>query len=170
MTLADLQLRPDEVRSLYVLHLQQIHSAEQQMIVALPSLAVNISTMEIKQRLLQNATQTSEHLIRLNSIFSELGAEPTGPVCEPMRALVTLSGKLTVDHQTGRVRDILLMAVAKEMKHLGIAKYPLAVRFAEVLGLRDQAQALAQSQQDEVKTDRDLTFFAENLRLAPAES
>lgn len=169
MTLNELQLRPDEVRALYLIHLQQLHAAEQQTIVALPSLAAAISTVNIKQQLLKNATQTSDHLIRLNSIFSELAAEPTSLVCEPMRALVDLSAKLIMEYPLGLMRDMLLLAVAKEMKHLGIAKYTMAVRFAETLGAPDQAQALAQSQQEETNTDRDLTFFAENLRIVQSE-
>ncbi|WP_407572110.1 DUF892 family protein [Deinococcus altitudinis] len=166
MTLADLSLRPDEVRALYLVHLQQMHSAEHQLLDALPHLAVSISTSAVRRQLLANAAKTPERVERLEAIFAALGEVPVGPICAAMKALVTLSTELSVTHPLGQLRDMLLISVAKEMKHLGIVKYSMATTFARTLGHIEQAEALSQAQQEEVTVDRELTFFAENVRLS----
>lgn len=165
MTLADLRLRPDEVRALYLVHLQQVYSGEQQLMNALPGLAIHISSTEVRKKLLVNATQTPQHIGMIETIYTQLSAVPEGPICTPMKALVDQSMEVTLRHPFGPVRDVLLIATAKAMKHLGIAKYSMGVTFAKALEYKDQVAALSQARQDEVEIDRDLTFFVENLRL-----
>jgi ferritin-like metal-binding protein YciE len=170
MTLADLTLRDDQVSSLYLLHLQQIHSAEQQLLSALPGLAIHLSVADIREQLLSSASHTPEYISLIESIYSELGETPTGPVCQVAKALVDLSTQLIQGEEQGRVRDMLLISVAKEMKHMGIAKYSMAVAFAQALGYSDHVLALSNVRRSKETTDRYLTFAVEHLRLTPSKT
>ncbi|ULH16040.1 DUF892 family protein [Deinococcus sp. KNUC1210] len=165
MSLAELNLRPSEIRALYLLHLQQTYSAEFQALNALPHLAINVASSGLRQRLLMSATDTPEHVKMLETVFTELTEVPGDSVCEPMRALIGFGVELLEQHPYGPARDLLLVGVAQEMKHLGIAKYAMAETFASVLGLDHQRMRLSKAKTDEEMTDRELGFSVLSMRL-----
>jgi ferritin-like metal-binding protein YciE len=165
MTLEELNLRTDQIRSLYLIHLQQMYSAEEQMFSAAPTLAVSIFMPEIKVLLLTEAGQAPERLTLLTDILTALGGTPTGPICLPVKALVDLGMEVNVQNPAGPQRDMLLLSVALEMKHLNIAKYLMAATYARALNLPEQAHALTQVQRNESNIDHQLRFLLESTHL-----
>ncbi|WP_456829278.1 DUF892 family protein [Deinococcus sp. UYEF24] len=166
MTLAELNLRPEQVRSLYLIHLQQMYSAEVQMYTATPTLAVAVSMAGVKELLLTEAGQAPDRLTLLTDIFTELGEpEPiTGPICLPIKALVDLSTEVSLQHPFSPSRDLLLLSLALEMKHLNIAKYLMAATYARALDLPEQVQALTRVQREESDIDHRLRFLLQDIQ------
>ncbi|GGQ93075.1 DUF892 family protein [Deinococcus ruber] len=165
MSLAELNLRPSEIRALYLIHLHQTYSAECQALDALPHLALNVSSLGLRQRLLLSATDTPEHVKMLETVFTELAEVPGDSVCEPMKALIQFGADLLEQYPYGPARDLLLVGVAQEMKHLGIAKYAMSETFASVLGCDHQQMRFSKAKSDEEMTDRELGFSILSLRL-----
>lgn len=165
MTLADLNLNPNQVRSLYLIHLQQMYSAEEQLFTAAPTLAVGVSLPEVKDLLLNEAGRAPDRLTLLVNIFSELGETPHGPVCLPVKALVDLSTEVNLQQPFGPGRDLMLLSVALEMKHLNIAKYLMATTYARALELSRHVQALSNVQRDESDIDLRLKSLMQQIHL-----
>jgi len=169
VTLAELNLQPDQVRALYLVHLLQMYSATEQMLYAMPTIAVGISETKIKQRLLDNALGIPHRIALLKGIFSELDETPTGPVCMPVKALVDLGEEL-LSHPDGAGRDLLLTAVALEMTQLDIAKYSMAMIFAQALDFPQQVLALSDVMQRASNFSRDLTLLLRKMQIITATS
>jgi len=168
MTLAELDLRPDQVRSLYLIHLQQMYSAVEQFLYGVPTIAIGVSVPEMKRLLLEEASTTPDHLDLLKTTFAELGETPTGPVCMPVKALIDLSSELILQHPFGPGRDLLLMATAAEMKHLNIAKFMMAATFSRSLGFIVQNEAFSRIVRRELEIERKINFFLQNFQIDAA--
>jgi len=165
MTLAELDLRPDQVRSLYLIHLQQMYSAAEQLLYGIPTIAIAVAEPDMKQLLLEEATITPDHLELLQRTFAELGEVPLGPVCMPVKALIDLSSDLILQHPFGPGRDLLLMAAAVEMKHLNVAKFMMAATFARSLGFTAQNRDFSRNIRKESMIERKINFFLQNFEI-----
>jgi len=165
MTLTAVQLHSEEVRALYLIQLQQLYSAEHQLLEALPQLAMMISLDTVKQQVLNNAAQAPHHLRRLEKISLELREKLTGPVYAPMGALVASGLQLGSQYPLGTARDLLLIEVVTQIKHLMLTKYTVTSTFAEVLDRLRHVAAFTQSKLDEHEIHRDLSRAIQSLRL-----
>ena len=164
MTLSELGLRPDEIRRLYLTHLQQMYSAEAQMFTAMPTLAIAVTLPGVKGLLLTESGQAPDRLTLLNTIFSDLGETPSGPPCMPIKALVDLSTEANIQQPRGSARDLVLIGLAMEMKHLNIAKYLMATMYARALNVPKHDQALSNVQREEAAIDNSLRFLLQDVR------
>jgi ferritin-like metal-binding protein YciE len=68
----------ETLRDLYVNELRDLHSAEQQLIAALPKMAVAATSSQLKKALTTHLEQTRGHVRRLEQIFNALGDKPSG--------------------------------------------------------------------------------------------
>lgn len=167
MTLMALNLRPDELRSLYLVHLQQMYSTLEQLIPGLPALAVALFRSEVRLLLLVEAGNTPDQLASLDRIFAELSERPTGPACLPIQALVEHSNKVILEWPFGPERDLLLLGLALEIKHLCIAKYQMALTYARALGFAPHVQTFSNVVHIESSIEYRLRFFLQDIPLAP---
>lgn len=170
MTLAELNFRPDEIRGLYLVHLQQMYSGEEQLLHALPELAEQISLPWIKAQLLEEAASTPAHLELLKRVLTSLGERPVGPVCRPIEVMIELSQKLAIQHRFGPWRDLLLTAAMLEIKHMNINKYVMAATFARALEAPQQMDAFMKVTREEAVIDHRLRISLRDLGVDLPES
>jgi len=78
----------DTLLSLYVHELQDLHSAETQLVKALPKLAKAANSPELKSALTSHLAQTKEHVRRLEQLLSGLGEAPGSQKCKGMAGLI----------------------------------------------------------------------------------
>ncbi|WP_407569916.1 DUF892 family protein [Deinococcus altitudinis] len=169
MTLAELNLRLDQVRSLYLIHLHQMYSAEELMFTATPVMAISVCSTEIKAALLTEASKAPDRLAVLTNIFAELEESTAGPICLPVKALVDLSTEVNVKHAFGPERDLLLLTLALEMKQLNVSKYLMAATYARALNLPEQVLALSAIEQTEMEIDNRLKLILhDTIQVIPA--
>ena len=71
-------MKLDSIKKLYIEHLRDLYSAENQLVKALPQMAESASSDELKQAFEDHLEQTREHLERLEEIFHRLGEKPAG--------------------------------------------------------------------------------------------
>lgn len=65
----------------------------------------------------------------------------------------------------GLGRDLMLLSVALEVKHLSIAKYLMATMYARALNLTKHVQALSNVQREESDIDHRLRFIMQDIQL-----
>lgn len=156
----------DTLKDLYVDQLRDLYSAETQLTVVLPEMAQLASDPQLKQGFTQHLEQTRGHLARLEQLFGVLGESPAGKTCAAMQGLVKEGREAAGDNQPGPVLDAALIAAAQRVEHYEIAAYGTVVRFAQVLGLNDQAELLRTTENEEKQTDQQLTQVAEQVNQA----
>jgi ferritin-like metal-binding protein YciE len=149
------------LNDLYIEQLRDLHSAEQQLVQALPKMASAATNRELQEAFQDHLEETHEQIQRLNTIFAELGVAASGEMCAAMRGLVEEGEKAISEHMDPDVRDAALIASAQRAEHYEIAGYGTVRSFAKQLGFGNQADILQHSLDEEGAADKRLTKIAE---------
>jgi ferritin-like metal-binding protein YciE len=160
----------ESLHELYVEQLQDLYSAESQILEALPKMVKAASHPELRQGFELHLRQTEEHVRRLERIFQELEEEPEGEECEGMKGLLKEGEKTMKEKADSDVLDAALIADAQRVEHYEMAGYGCARTYAAMLGYEDQADLLQQTLDEEGDTDHKLTDLAETVINVDAAS
>lgn len=153
----------ESLQDIYVEQLQDLYSAEQQILKALPRLADAATHDELRAAFKEHEVMTRTHVERLDRIFTQLGEKPGGHKCKGMEGLLAEGNELLDEHEESEALDAAMIAAAQRVEHYEIAGYGSVRTFATVLGLGDQADLLQQTLDEEGQTDKHLTSLAETV-------
>jgi ferritin-like metal-binding protein YciE len=151
------------LEDLFLHELKDLYSAENQMVKALPKMAKNASSPELKRSIEMHLEQTREHVERLKQIFDKLDAAPGRHKCKGMEGLIAEGEDLMKEDVDGEVLDAGLIGSAQRIEHYEIAAYGTARAHAEQLGNSQAAKLLQRTLDEEGETDKKLTRLAESL-------
>jgi ferritin-like metal-binding protein YciE len=148
------------LEELYYDQLRDLHSAETQLLSALPEMVRNATNEDLRKAFAHHLEETKGHLSRLISICADHGIEPQGEECEAMKGLIKEAKKHLADTEPGVVRDAVLIASANRVEHYEIAAYGVAKAFARALGYDDAANLLDDTLDEESAADATITKIA----------
>lgn len=161
-------MKASNLQELYVSELRDLYSAERQLSEALPKMIKAASHQHLKEAFQAHLVQTEEHLVRLNTIFEELGMSASGKTCKGMKGLLE-EGEEMIKNTTDETRDAGLIAAAQRVEHYEMAGYGCVRTYAKQLGHKDAAKLLQKTLDEEGKTDEKLTSIAERVCNLEAE-
>lgn len=168
LTKEDDAVKLESLRELFVKELQDLHSAENQILKALPKMAKEASEPELKQAFEEHLEQTKGHVERLEQIFEKLGASSKGKKCKGMEGLLKEGKELMEEDAEPAVRDAGMIAAAQKVEHYEIAGYGSARTYAHMLQEREAENLLQETLDEEGETDKKLTQIAESAVNAQA--
>jgi ferritin-like metal-binding protein YciE len=140
--------------------LKDIYFAEKQILRALPKMAKEASSPELKQAFETHRDQTEGHVERLNEVFEQLGKPARGKTCEAILGIIDEAKEIMEDFKGAESLDAGLVPSAQAVEHYEIARYGTLKTWAQELGHKDVAELLDQTLQEEIKTDQLLTKIA----------
>ena len=149
-------------KDLFTNQIEDLYDAEQRLTKALPKMAEAAHSNQLKQAIQQHLSETQSHVSRLETIFREIGVEPKRETCEAMKGLISEGEDMIHAKGDPDVRDAAIIAAAQRVEHYEIAGYGTARTFALRLGLRQAADLLQQTLNEEAAADRKLTQIAES--------
>jgi ferritin-like metal-binding protein YciE len=156
-----------ELQSLHQLYLQQLqdlYSAETQLLDALPKMVTVTTDENLKRGFSVHLTQTKEQAERLTQILERHATERDGKTCKAMEGILKEGEEfLKQDKTDPNVRDAGLIAAAQRVEHYEIAGYGTVIAYAEQMGYADDLVLLNQSLSEEKETDKLLTEMAEGV-------
>jgi ferritin-like metal-binding protein YciE len=148
------------LNDLFLEQLQDLYSAETQLVEALPKLASASSNEELRDAFEHHLAETREHVNRLTRIFDQLGETPGTEVCKAMQGLIKEGDEILELQGHPSVIDAALIAAAQRVEHYEIAAYGTAKTLADQLD-KDEAKSLLDDTLDEEgKADKTLTKIA----------
>jgi len=150
----------NDLEQLYQDQLRDLHSAETQLITALPEMIRHSSNDELRDAFTHHLEETKGQLARITRICDGQGIEPTGEECDAMKGLIKEATKHIGETEPGNVRDAVLIACANRVEHYEIAAYGVAKAFAEALGYDEDAALLSDSLDEESAADTKITKIA----------
>jgi ferritin-like metal-binding protein YciE len=153
----------ESLQDLYLAQLKDLHSAEEQIIEALPKMAQKASHSELRQAFELHLRQTKEQLRRLDQIGQRAGQKLTGHKCKGMEGLLEEGEEMMKKRADSDVLDAAMIAAAQRVEHYEMAGYGCARTYARLLGLEDDARLLQQTLDEEGETDKLLTNLAERV-------
>lgn len=151
------------LRELYLDELKDLHSAENQLVKALPKMAKAATSDELREGFEQHLEQTKGQVERLEQIFEAMDESPKGKKCVGMEGLVKESSEIMEEDFEGAVMDAALIGAAQRVEHYEIAAYGTAIAFAEELGESEHVSLLRETLEEEKETDQKLTTLAEEI-------
>lgn len=153
------------LRELLVHELKDLHSAETQLLKALPKMSKAASDQDLTDAFDEHLEQTNVQVERLERVFEILGEKPKGKTCEAMKGLIAEGNEVLSEDATSDVRDAALIAVAQKIEHYEIAGYGTVRTFANLIGEKEAANLLQETLDEEGDTDKKLTEIAESLNV-----
>jgi ferritin-like metal-binding protein YciE len=148
------------LHDLFVEQLEDLYSAETQLVEALPKMASAASNEQLRDAFEHHLEQTREHVSRLEKIFDELGKSPGGETCKAMQGLIEEGEEVLKMEGDPTVIDAALIAAAQRVEHYEIAGYGTVKTFADHLDLGDIKGILDDTLDEEAKADKLLTTIA----------
>jgi ferritin-like metal-binding protein YciE len=149
------------LREHLVEELNDLLSAEQQLIEALPQMQEKASDRQLKAAFRSHLAQTRGHEKRVAQALKQLGEEADGKTCEAMEGLLEEGQDLMESADPGALLDAMLITAAQKVEHYEIATYGTVRTYARVIGERGVAKLLEQTLKEEKATDKKLTSIAE---------
>jgi ferritin-like metal-binding protein YciE len=151
------------LEDLFVKGLQDLYSAENQLIEALPKMAKKARTEELRRGFEQHLEQTKEQARRIEQIFENReGDSPRGKKCVGMAGIIKEGEEVMSEKIDRDVLDAALIAAAQHAEHYEIAGYGTCRTYAQQLGEDEAAELLQMSLDEEIATDKKLTKMAES--------
>jgi ferritin-like metal-binding protein YciE len=154
-------MKLDSLEDVFVHQLNDLYSAEDQLVQALPKMAEAASNDELKKAFQHHLEETRDHRDRIQEIFGQLGKRRNGEECKAMKGLVE-EGKEVIETSGGdpAAKDAALIAAAQRVEHYEIAAYGTAKTLADELGHGDGKDLLDQTLDEEANADKLLTKIA----------
>jgi ferritin-like metal-binding protein YciE len=140
--------------------LQDLYSAETQLVEALPKLASASSNEELRDAFEQHLAETRQHVERLEQIFDAIGEKPGSEKCKGMEGLIKEGQEVLELKGDPTVIDAALIAAAQRVEHYEIAAYGTVKTLADQLDLGDAKGLLDDTLDEEGKADKLLTKIA----------
>ena len=150
--------------------LKDLHSAENQLIKALPRMAKAAQADELRVAFEDHLEQTRRHVQRLEQVCDKLEIRPRGKKCVGMEGLIEEGKEIMSEDAEAAVLDAGLIAAAQKMEHYEMAGYGTAVAHAKQLGYLELAEILHPTIEEEKAADTRLTQIAENMVNVEAAS
>src|SRR5687768_13514808 len=150
------------LQDLLVDNLKDLYSAETQLLKALPKVAKKVENEQLREAITLHVRETENQVKRLEQIFNKLGEKPTGKKCKGMEGLIEENKEMMEEDAEADVMDAGLIVGSQKIEHYEIAGYGSAVTFAKLLGDEESARLLAQTLDEEERTDKKLTEIAES--------
>lgn len=152
----------ESMQKLYLEELRDVYDAEKQLEKALPKMAKNATNDRLRTAFEEHLTTTKEQVRRLETIFDNLGESPSGKTCKGMKGLIEEGEEIMKQEGDPDVKDAAMISSAQRVEHYEIAAYGSLRTYADELGLKDHAELLQRTLDEEGKTDKRLTQLAES--------
>ncbi|HZS26574.1 MAG TPA: ferritin-like domain-containing protein [Candidatus Angelobacter sp.] len=159
-------MKLESLRELLIEELQDIYSAENMILSALPKMVEEATSVELRNAFNQHLQQTRVHVQRLDQIFDQIPKiDRKDKKCKGMEGIIKDAKDLLSEDAEPEMLDAGMIAGAQRVEHYEIAAYGTARSYARLLGKNDWAQLLQQTLEEEKETDVKLTQLAEHINL-----
>lgn len=154
-------MKLDNLNDLFILEVQSIYDAENQIIQAMPRLLEAVSSTELKEAMQSHLEETKNQIKRLEELCQERGIEPVGKKCLGIEGIIEEAADLLQDTTPSPALDAALLTAIQKVEHYEIASYGSAAAYAKELQYDKSLELLLETLNEEQEEDEDLSTLAE---------
>ncbi len=140
--------------------LEDLYSAETQLIDALPKMAQAASDDELRDAFQQHLEETRGHLKRVEDALRELGVSHPTEICQGMKGLIAEGEEMMRQDGHPSAKDAALIGAAQRIEHYEIAAYGTARQLSDDCGFDGICELMDQTLDEESNADKLLTKIA----------
>ena len=148
--------------------LKDIYYAERKILKSLPKMARAAQHPQLKAAFEKHKDQTEGQIERLQRVFEIIEKAPRGKTCPAIDGILEEGAEILEEYKGSPALDAGLLAAAQAVEHYEITRYGTLMAWAERLGMKEAADLLSQTLDEESKTDSDLTKLAKTAVNAAA--
>lgn len=153
----------DSIDDLFVHELQDLYSAESQLVEALPLMAAGATAPELRIGFEKHLDETRAQLQRIEQVLTMLDEQTDDTICAGMQGLIEEGKSIMQSVERGAVLDGALIDAARKVEHYEITAYRGAMSKAHELGYDDIGELLQANLQEEELADHKLQTLAEAM-------
>jgi ferritin-like metal-binding protein YciE len=142
--------------------LKDIYYAEKTIVKALPKMAKNANSDELRQAFEQHLEETQGQVERLEQVFELIDKPARAKTCEAIKGLTEEAKEVMKDFKNSDALDAGLLSAAQAVEHYEISRYGTLIAWANQLGLDQAVELLEETLEEEKNTDKTLTKIAES--------
>lgn len=151
----------DTLRDALIDEIKDLYNAERQLTKALPKMARNATSDELRAAIESHLEETEGHVERLEQVFALLDEKVRGKHCAGMAGIIEEGNEMLEEDLAGAVLDACIIAAGQRAEHYEMAAYGTSIAWAEALGLADVAELLQATLDEEKAADEKLSTLAE---------
>ena len=148
------------LEDLFTETLKDVYFAEKQILRALPKMAKEAMTPELKEAFETHREETEGQIDRLNQVFEKIGRPARGKTCEAIDGIIEEAKEVMEEFRGAEALDAGIAASAQAVEHYEIARYGTLKTWARELGLNDAVTLLDETLKEEVNADKLLSQIA----------
>jgi ferritin-like metal-binding protein YciE len=148
------------LNDLFLEVLKDTYSAEKQVLRALGKISKAADSEKLAVALDTHRTETEGQIERLQQVFEMVGKPARGRPCEAISGILEEANEIAQEFKGSEALDAGLIAAQQAVEHYEITRYGTLKSWAEELGLIEAVPLLAQTLEEEKKTDQILTELA----------
>ena len=156
-------MKLDTLHDLFVLEIQDLYDAENQIIQAMPQLMDVVTSNTLKEGIQNHLDQTREQIKRLEKICQELDIEPNGKTCVGMEGIIEEGIELLQEAVPSPTLDAALIAALQKVEHYEISGYGTTAAYAKQMGHTKALDLLHTTLEEEKDEDAALSKLAEGI-------
>jgi len=150
------------LEDLFINLLKDMYYAEKQILKALPKMAKQADSSELRRAFEHHFKETEGQVERLEQVFALCDTKATGKTCPAIKGILEEGAEDMKEAADADVLGAGMIADAQAVEHYEIARYGTLIAWANQLGMREAATLLNQTLEQEYNADRTLTELAEN--------
>lgn len=158
------------LKELFVDKLKDVYDAERRITKALPKIIKAANDETLSSALEEHLQQTEGHIERLDRVFENIGESPGRKACHGMMGILEEGDELLGKDGPEAVMDAGLIAAAQSVEHYEITAYGCLKTWANQLGMKDEANLLDETLEEEKQADEKLTRIASTVNPQAMES
>jgi|SRR5437588_1216324 len=163
-------MKLESLNELFIDELEDIYSAEQMIIKALPKMIEKVTSPQLKSALSSHLKETEGQKVRLDKIFDQLEEQDsdidrTDKKCKGIEGIIKENEELLKEDADPDVRDAGVIAGAQRVEHYEIAAYGTVRTYANLLGRSEWARLLQETLDEEKAADQKLNDLSSSINL-----
>ncbi len=155
----------EDLRTLYISNLKKALDMEQKITKSLPDLIQNSTDPELADAFRMHLDETRGHVSTIEGLLRNHIGEAATETCKVINGLTTEASDTITDATDPSIRDIALIGAAQQVEHHEIAVYGTLRRWAEILGLDQDAALLESIEAEEENADAVLTQISDRVNI-----
>jgi ferritin-like metal-binding protein YciE len=160
----------NDLHQLFLEQLADVYNAEQQLTKALPKVAKNAESEELRQAVEEHLEETREHVGRLEEVAESLDESLKRKTCAAMKGLLEEADEIMKEQKGSSALDAAIIAAAQKVEHYEIASYGTLIAWARQMNHNEAVDLLEQTLEEEKAADEKLTSVGESVANQKAQS
>ena len=141
--------------------LRDAYDAEKQLLKALPKLAKNSNSEELRDAFESHFEETQGHVDKLEQVFASLDEKVRGKHCDGIAGIIEEGKSVMEEDFDPQTMDACLIAAGQRAEHYEMAAYGTLVAWAKAMGHDEAAGLLEEILEQEKAADQKLSQLAE---------